>query len=243
MHATLGTHEFQIPLMYFVGRSKRANYGKDGWRLAVLWPNMTPWRKNNPEDDKEFHALDGGRTIKITITPAGNYKPHFLLNRLIEEYDSPNDPGYSSRKLSFIDDPYPRSVRLTADIIYGLQPYYLDINKVLPFWNRIRNSGHPPLTAHDLRTENTGVDWFVKRDAKGVATTLVRCPTKEMTDDPAEFKRAGAVVLIPQCGHKIMLPAYGLLADIDYKRIYLPHWQEIENVVRALLMQFEIKKP
>lgn len=227
---------FLIPQGYF--RSRSAGYaGKDSWWLEALWPDLTPWRENNPADDKEFHAPGGGRMIKMEIYFGGTGMAKFL-NRMISEYE-PGDQGYGYKsEVNLPDDTLDK--RIKGERKYGLQPYYVDFNKVLSFLNRNKTV---PITTLDVYQKSRTDDWFIQRDSAGTVSTLIRCTSKEVADPPEASITGREVVLVPYCEHMILLPKYNAHLDIHYRRVFLPKWEAIEHAVRALLTQFETTQP
>ncbi|MFC6520562.1 hypothetical protein ACFQAT_13095 [Undibacterium arcticum] len=230
-----GERKFLIPQGYF--RSRVAGYAsKDAWWLEALWPDLTPWRENNPADDKEFHAPGGGRMI-MEVGFGGKNMATFL-NRLINE-NEPGDPGYGYKSpFNFPDDTTDK--RIKGDQRYGLQPYYVDFNKVLVFLNRDRKV---PIITLDEVAKSRWNDWFIRRDSAGTVSTLIRCDSREVADPPEAAITGRGIALVPHCEHKILLPKYNARVDISYRRVFLPQWQAIDDAVRALLTKFETTQP
>lgn len=175
--------------------------------------------------------------IKMIIDFGGENMARFL-NRLIDE-NEPGDPKYGlSAQMNSPHDTLDK--RIKGEVKFGLQPYYVDFDKVLVFLNANRAV---PITSLDEYKKSGFKDWFIQRDKAGTVSTLIICEPREVPDPPEASITGRGMLLIPRCDHKILLPKYNAYLNISYRRVFLPQWQAIEHDVRALLTQFETTQP
>ena len=118
--------------------------------------------------------------------------------------------GGGTLKGSSVYDPTATYTKL-AETQFGLEVY--------------ASPGIDPKTNTPWRENKYADDVFIQRDKAGVITTYIECSNRD--------------VRRPPCSHRFDLePEMGLHVTVSYSRHVLKDWQQIEQVVRAAVLDF-----
>ncbi|HEY9105959.1 MAG TPA: hypothetical protein VIN58_04720 [Roseateles sp.] len=217
-----GGHHFSIPLGYIRNRSP-GYVDQESWWLEALWPQMTPWRGGNSEDDVAFHAPGGGGIVSVMVHFTTALRVDFL-----ERMAGLKPLGDLPESIDFPDAIKNRS---KGPSIYGLEVYRIDFQRVRQFLGRNRAST-PEL---DEFGRSRWDDLFMSRN-EGV-NTVITCTTDTVNDPPKIDRKK--IVLVPQCRHIFVLKEFDASIELRYRRTFLSNWKDIENTTRSLIRSFQ----
>ncbi|MBB3228668.1 hypothetical protein FHW69_003310 [Luteibacter sp. Sphag1AF] len=230
--ACLGPYLFRLPqnlfyLPWVQGKEK------DMFDLSVQWDSLQPL----PPDRDRYGKRESATT---SVTIGYNHIPRLSderfrtrLRRIIEPLD-PNDPVDRANPSQNLD------LRIQGEPIYGLTPYYADLDKVRAYY--VKHHG-PQTHAHEPEANE---DWFVRFGPDGLPSTVITCtshllPTGahvelgHVVDDVARDKSRAL------CTHHFLIPEYKVMVTMDYLRVMMPDWARLEAYARAVLKNGQVK--
>lgn len=224
-----GEKHFYVPRGYFRNRSP-GYANSESWWLEVLFPGFSPWRENNREDEKEFHAPGGGRQLHITLY----FSPSLDESHLEKLIRSSNENRLYGKEEIL-------NIRNKGPDIYTLEAHYVDFHQVL----KILNQDGRNRSLGDLSDDKKAQweDLYIHREVRGQkALTLIQCDSSQVRD-PADLEITGKkYIRVPHCRHNFDIPEYKIYVTVSYRRIYLGNWREIQAGVVNLIQQFSENK-
>jgi len=227
MEACLGPYKLRIPANYF-GDQMGPNFD-DSFGLYLEYPSLQPFA---PGERTHLRLDVSTRTVDIGYHYLDRVNPGKVLNE-----PSSTDDGDPAERLDG---------RIQGKEIYGLTPYYADLEKSFAFYRKKGyNESHSdePTSIFNVASQK---DWYVARDPKGQISTLIKCTSHEVTQSGVEY-REGKLVRskedpLPDCTHLFVLEDLKVMVEIRYVRFALPDWKKIEAVARNDLKKFMVKR-
>jgi len=217
--AKLGPNTFNFPMNLYDSQRGPDFQGSVG--LVLEWPSLKPFA---PGFVGKPGAQDVLGDVSINIRP--RYLNHMSaakalnISILPQTYDLPNDVR---NRLE---------TRRKGSDVYGLQAYYVDVDKLASFLK----SRNPEVKRDQALL--VGKDWYLRWNSDSSLGTMISCTT---VDIPGAKLIKGVLEDTPPgvdrglCDHKFALPKWNLLIEISYLRAYLPHWEKIEDETRRLI--------
>lgn len=216
--------KFRVPSGYIHQRTR--NYGtKHGIDLWMLWPGLVPQHDGNTI---AFHTPGGGAKLdtRVKFYSSQEASVSFLWKMAHPEYFRESPDKWL---------PQDFSQRQWGESIYGLEAGYIDINKVIRWLSLSRMENIDEL---DEFEKGRWDDLFYQEDKTGHMKTVIHCTTRELGDPPEEMIDGKNIVRVPYCNHIMIIPELSAYITIDYRRVFLKDWNEIEYGVRLLLLKF-----
>lgn len=222
VEARLGPHRFLFPMNLYYDQMGPDFQGGVG--LSVQWPDLEPLPPGqNFHDDKQTRY----KAIGISLDHPDRVPIETYLERGTQPYGDPEDPLQNLQ------------LRIKGESLYGLTPYYADLDKVKSYWIK---EGH---TASALERDNLiswGKDWYLAYGSQSALATFISCDSREITEK-IEIQGDQLIIgdpHIPGCMHEIVIPENHLAIQIRYRRVFLKEWKRIEDRVRQLIEQARI---
>lgn len=216
--AKLGPNTFLFPMNLYEHQTGPDFQGN--FQLVLRLPTLEPFPPG---------AVEGSQYKADYLDASVFVAPNYLAKVDVTDW-----LNVITKRASFEEKDDPRadlSMRIKGDQVFGLQPYYIDMEKFAAYMTR---HGHH-VARQQLLTVSS--DWFLVRDSKGLLRTVIKCDPRELTgaalvngrveDTPVGVDRG-------ICHHTIVLPAYNARVEMTYLRAYLGSWQDIERHVRQL---------
>ncbi|MBB3228057.1 hypothetical protein FHW69_002692 [Luteibacter sp. Sphag1AF] len=230
--ACLGPHRFRLPSNLYDGQRGQDN-DIDTIYMSIQWPSLQPLPMGIDQHD-DPHTFLSSITINASYLSriADEDYPRHLWKTI--QPLNPSDPEQRADPSENLD------LRIKGKPLYGLIPYYADFDRLKTYYRKVYG---PDTRAHEPDVND---DWFVRFDPEGVPTTVIICSSRrlpngvhlerdQLVDDIA---RDGSRAL---CRHKFLIPEYKVYVSMHYMRVLMPHWEQIEASVRALLKNGEIQ--
>lgn len=234
MHgAMLGPHAFVFPEEVFKEHYRPSSRLKQ-ISFVLRWPSLEPW----PEDVYMYRDQD---TFLSTLPVSVLYldrltdeKVHRYMRSIIEPFDPDGDFGR--------DDPSENlHLRIKGDPVHGLTPYYTDFPALERYYQRLFGPDTPAAEPSGYRNE----DWYIDMGPDGIPRTVLKCSPAAIPDGvtvtPDGLSVIRGVFERATCDHHFMLPEYRATVDIMYQRIVMADWRRIEDRVRQLFRDGEVK--
>lgn len=218
--ACLGPHLLEIPQNYFYNQIGTEHDGS--YALALEYPSLQPFK---PGERMQLKVDVSVRTVMVDYTYIDRIDVREALRRnyIPMEYKK-DDPEESLEG------------RVGGQSVYGLSPYYLDMDVVRAHY---RNKGFPE-NASVMKPERH-TDWFLSRDESGEVATVIKCTAREVTISGVEYRDGKMVksreIGYADCKHTFMIASLDTLIRIEYPREGLKRWREIEQRARDLLAE------
>lgn len=224
VEARLGPHRFRIPANYFYDQIGPDFQG--GMALSLQWPDLQPLPpgKNFHDDMQTFYKAIGVHPRYIDRVPIDA-----ILNRATGQEHGWGDPTDPNENLE---------LRIKGDAIYGLTPYFADLDKLEAHF---RASG---TYTNRERLLAWAKDWYLAHDAQGRLATVIKCDSRERPDGLAirenqvvESSQAGNAL----CDHEMVIHDEKISVSISYSRIFLKDWKAIEERVRDIFTKYRAR--
>lgn len=217
--ACVGPYLLKLPLNYF---STQMGPQHDGsFSLALEYPSLQPFK---PGERMNITVDVSIRTVRLSYM----YIDRIDVWDVMQRRYTPR-PGR-------IDDPAASlEGRIRGDVVHGLVPYYVDMDKVRAYH---RGRGLPD-TAPVMKPDYH-YDWYVARDDVGRVDQLVRCTPREITESGVEYRDGKLVkkriIGFAECQQTFVIEELNTIVDVKYPREGLPQWKQIAARARALLV-------
>ncbi len=227
----LGPNTFRIPANYL--DSQIAPWPGEGVSLVIEWPEMgpsAPGARANPRTN------DFRKEIKALI----NYIDRAPIETSLERYSSnqATTPPDSVER----GDPRDRlDMRVAQPEVMGLTPYAVDESKMALFSQayEAKYGKAPP------RSRLTEQDWYVARAADGRLTSFIKCGSKAYVKDGMRLE-GDQIIDVPDetpvagCVHYITDIENSLSISINYSRVFLKDWKQMEDAIRGVLARSKV---
>jgi hypothetical protein len=226
--ATIGKHRFAFPRnLYYTQNGPDAD---GGVMLVIQWPSLEAYpqgvryRATNEDfiNSIRIDLMDGSHLSEISFADT--------LNANIEPTShQPPESENPARNMS---------LRKRGPQTYGLDVYQLDHSDYRAF----RAKYFPDRPLPDV---TQFPDWYVLRQKTGDLKTVITCDSREsrdgvhlsgnrIVDNVGEMRRS-------LCQHRFLIHDLRLIVTVDYLRILLPHWKQIEDNIREKIEGSRIK--
>lgn len=226
----LGPNTFRFPMNLY---ESQVGPDHDGARLNLAWPALEALPPG-ARAAGDYSEAWGGRSIDVDL----RYMERPLLDALLPALINEGPPG---RSFAAPDDPAQhRRLRIEGQPVYGLTPYYADLDRLAAYF---RAQG---IDAGRDNVARNGDDWYLARDGAGRLRTVIVCTSRairgarlvggKLEDTPPGVERGG-------CRQTFAVPAYGLRVSVFYLRAYLADWKRIEERVASLLDRYRAHHP
>lgn len=223
--ACLGPYLLEIPQNYFYNQIGTEHDGS--YALALEYPSLQPFK---PGERMGLTADVSARTVTVDYDFIDRIDVHEAMRR-----------NYVPMEYKKGDPEETLQGRLGGPTVYGLSPYYLDMNVVRAHYRKKGLREDAPVMQAEWHT-----DWFLSKDQNGEVTTVVKCTPREVITSGVEY-RDGKLVKssetgYAECKHTFMIASRDTLIRISYPREGLEHWGEIEQRARDLLRKFTVEQ-
>ncbi len=223
--ACVGPYALVLPQTYF--DMQTGPYHDGSFSLALEYPSLEPFK---PGERDNLSVDVSIRTVSISYDYISGPEPAEVLRR-----------SYTPMSFEHDDPAESLEARIQGEAVYGLTPYYLDMDKV-----------HAYQRAHGRRETPSGQDnvflrdWFVSRDDAGAIDQVIKCTRKEITESGVEYRDGKMVkkrVLgFAECDQVFLINGWNVIVRVNYSREALARWAEIKARAISVLVDNGIKE-
>lgn len=218
--ACLGPYLLEIPQNYFYNQIGTEHDGS--YALALEYPSLQPFK---PGERMNLSVDVSVRTVTVDYSYIDRIDVREALRRnYIPMAYKKDDPEESLEG------------RIGGQSVYGLSPYYLDMDVVRAHYRKKGFQEDAPVMKPERHT-----DWFLSRDESGEVATVIKCTAREVTISGVEYRDGKMVksgeIGYADCKHTFMIASLHTLIRIEYPREGLKRWREIEQRARDLLAE------
>ncbi len=231
--AMLGPHAFAFPENVFKAHYRPTSNGSEV-SFVLRWPSLEPW----PEDvymyrDEETFLSSLPISVRY-LERLSDEQVRRRMQRFIEPFDPEGEFGRDNPSENL-------HLRIKGEPVHGLTPYYTDFPALERYYARLYGPDTPAAEPWGYGNE----DWFIDMGSEGIPRTVLKCSPASIPDGvtatpnglavkPDVFRRA-------MCDHHFFLPEYRARVSLSYQRIVMADWRRIEDRIRQLLRDGEVK--
>lgn len=231
--AWLGSHRFRLPRDIFRGLHQPSSDGSDV-SFVLHWPSLEPL----PEDVYMYRDQDTFlSSLRISVAHLVNLNDEAYRVRLRRDIE----PLFPEKPIEREDPSSNLHLRIKGEPVHGLTPYYTDFDKLKRYYVALYG---PDTTAADP-SDFFNDDWYLDMGPEGIPRTVLKCSPAVIPDGVSlvdgELRRDKAVFLRATCDHSFLIPEYRAYVSLTYQRIIMSDWRRIEERIRGLLRDGEIK--
>ncbi|MGV8960114.1 MAG: hypothetical protein ACOH1V_06975 [Stenotrophomonas sp.] len=218
-YACVGPYLLALPQNYF---STQMGAQHDGsFSLALEYPSLEPFK---PGERMNLKVDVSVRTVSVGYAYIGRMDVRQAMRN-----------AYTPTKYELDDPAALLDMRIQGEPVYGLAPYYADLERIRAYDRRNGEGERAPGYG------NWYQDWFFANDAKGNVETFIKCTSREDTNTGVEY-RDGKMVKskvrgLPDCHHSFILADHRTIVDIDYPRVALGDWARMQERARQIFME------
>jgi len=222
--ACVGPYALVLPRNYFSTQTGPQHDGS--FSLALEYPSLEPFK---PGERDNLSVDVSIRTVRISYAFISAFEPAEALRRTY----TPMVPGREDPAESL-------ETRIQGDAVYGLTPYYLDMEKVHAYqrangWREIPSDRDSVLLT----------DWFVSRARTGVIDQIIKCTRREITESGVEYRDGkmvkNNVIGFASCEQIFLLDAMSTIVRVKYPREGMANWRQIKARATALLVDNSVE--
>ncbi|MDV3469067.1 hypothetical protein RZA67_10030 [Stenotrophomonas sp. C3(2023)] len=223
--ACVGPYALMLPQNYF--DMQTGPYHDGSFSLALEYPSLEPFK---PGERRNLSVDVSIRTVSISYGYISGPDPAEALRHSY----TPMVPGREDPAESL-------ETRIQGAAVYGLTPYYVDMDRVHAY-QRANGWRETPSDEDDVFLR----DWFVSRDDAGAIDQVIKCTRREVTESGVEY-RDGKMVKkrirgFAECDQVFLINGRNVIVRINYSREGLPRWPEIKARAIALLVDNSIEE-
>jgi len=217
--ACVGPYLLELPQNYFYNQMGTEFDGS--FALALEYPKLEPFQ---PGERSNLTADVGVRTVMVRFNYIDRIDIHQAMrNSYTNTTFAPDNPAASLEG------------RLIGEQMYGLTPYYADLERIRAHWRQMGASESAP--AMQVRWNE---DWYVERGDDGEVKTIIKCTSRNMIETGVEY-RDGKMVKndvreLPKCDHFFAIADHDIKVHMTYVRVALPDWKRIEDRARSIFL-------
>jgi len=217
--ACVGPYALVLPQNYF---DMQIGPHHDGsFSLALEYPSLEPFK---PGERRNLSLDVSIRTVDVRYAFISGREPAEVLRRIYTPMSFEHDDPAASLE-----------ARIQGEAVYGLTPYYLDMDKVRAY-QRAHGRRETP-SDHD----NVFLtDWFVSRDRTGAIDQIIKCTRREVTESGVEYRDGkmvkNNVIGFARCEQIFLIEAMSTIVRVKYPREGMANWRQIRARATALLV-------
>ncbi len=223
--ACVGPYALVLPQNYF--DMQMGPYHDGSFSLALEYPSLEPFE---PGERDNLSVDVSIRTVSISYGYISGPDPEEVLRH-----------SYTPMAAGREDPAESLEARIQGEEVYGLMPYYLDMDKVHAY-QRANGRRETPSDEDDVFLR----DWFVSHDDASAIDQVIKCTRREITESGVEY-RDGKMVKkrirgFAECDQVFLINGRNVIVRINYSREGLSRWAEIKARAISLLVDNSVKE-
>jgi hypothetical protein len=229
----LGPHAFLFPEEVLKAHYRPSSSPSE-ISFVLRWPSLEPWPKDVDmyRDQETFVS-----SLRISVTYLDRLtdeEVHRYLRSIIEPTNPDGDFGRDNPAENL-------HLRIEGEPVYGLTPYYTDFPALERYYQRLYGPDTRAAEPSGYRNE----DWYIDMGPDGIPRTVLKCSPAAIPDGvtatPDGLSVIRGVFERATCDHHFMLPEYRADVHLAYQRIVMADWRRIEDRIRRLFRDGEVK--
>ncbi|MDV3469921.1 hypothetical protein RZA67_14445 [Stenotrophomonas sp. C3(2023)] len=223
--ACVGPYALVLPRNYFSTQTGPQHDGS--FSLALEYPSLEPFK---PGERRNLSVDVSIRTVRISYDYISAFEPAEALRRIYTPMvPRREDPAESLE------------TRIQGEAVYGLTPYYVDMDRVHAYQ---RANGWRETPSDEDNVFLT--DWFVSHDVTGAIDQIIKCTRREITESGAEYRDGkmvkNNVIGFARCEQTFFIEAMGTIVQLKYPREGMANWRQMKARATALLVDNSVEE-
>lgn len=223
--ACVGPYALVLPQTYF--DMQTGPYHDGSFSLALEYPSLEPFK---PGERRNLSVDVSIRTVSISYDYINGLEPAEVLRR-----------SYTPMSFEHDDPAESLEARIQDEAVYGLTPYYLDMDKVHAY-QRAHGRRETPSDQDNVFL----TDWFVSHDEAGAIDQIIKCTRREIIESGVEYRNGkmvkNNVIGFARCEQTFFIEAMSTIVQLKYPREGMANWRQMKARATALFVDNSVEE-